>query len=54
MRAFGSPTQRAAHYREQAGQLRELAATAVRGSHRKQLAGLADEYESLADTTEKT
>ena len=44
--------QRAAQYRDQAAQLRELAAAAL-PDHRTQLLVMADEFESLADSTAK-
>jgi hypothetical protein len=52
MKFSGLPMQRAAHYREQAAQLRELAAAALLAHHRNQLLSLAEQYESLAGSTE--
>jgi hypothetical protein len=52
MEASGSPKQRAAHYREQAAQLRKMGETASQERHRAELLLLAERYETLADATE--
>lgn len=50
--ALGSRTQRATHYRQQAGQLREMAKTAPAGTFADQLLDLAAQYERLVERLE--